>query len=236
MIGAGIAGLSAAWRLRNRDILVLEADRRVGGRILSTETPTGILNFGAHMLGGPGTPVGDLCAELGLRLRPIDAGLMAIAYDGRLRLKGRPEFLPFLLPLSPLARLSLVRAGLDLRLGSASASKMLRRTENGIWQERTGQRFAFAGDETLAARLGRLHPQTEAIIRAITERCGGDPGEISAGHGLRSFANVWSSAAPGFHLIGGSSRLPEAIATQLRRRLLLETPAHSVVRHKNMSR
>ena len=35
VIGGGIAGLSAAWALRNRDVVVLEASDRVGGRIRS---------------------------------------------------------------------------------------------------------------------------------------------------------------------------------------------------------
>lgn len=36
VVGGGIAGLSAAWRLRHRDILVLESEGRVGGRIRSS--------------------------------------------------------------------------------------------------------------------------------------------------------------------------------------------------------
>ena len=32
VVGGGIAGLAAAWRLRDRDVLVLEASDRIGGR------------------------------------------------------------------------------------------------------------------------------------------------------------------------------------------------------------
>ena len=32
VIGGGIAGLAAAWRLRHRDVLLLEARDRLGGR------------------------------------------------------------------------------------------------------------------------------------------------------------------------------------------------------------
>ncbi|CAN5132701.1 hypothetical protein BH09ACT13_BH09ACT13_12300 [soil metagenome] len=35
VVGAGIAGLAAAWSLRDRDVLVLEAEDRVGGRMKS---------------------------------------------------------------------------------------------------------------------------------------------------------------------------------------------------------
>lgn len=35
IVGGGLAGLSAAWRLRHWDIELLESDHRVGGRIRS---------------------------------------------------------------------------------------------------------------------------------------------------------------------------------------------------------
>ncbi len=35
VIGGGIAGLAAAWDLRNRDVVVLEGAGRLGGRIRS---------------------------------------------------------------------------------------------------------------------------------------------------------------------------------------------------------
>ena len=47
IVGAGIAGLAAAWDLRNRDVLVLEADDRIGGRIRSEARDPYWLNLGA---------------------------------------------------------------------------------------------------------------------------------------------------------------------------------------------
>ena len=232
IVGGGIAGLAAAWRLSRHDIVVLEAADRPGGRIHSTVDQHGLKNFGAHMFGGPGSIVGDLCAELGLPLRPIDASLMGIAYGKRLQLKGSPSLLPFTLPLAPLARLSLARAGLRLRKGSAEAADMLRASQDLPWAEMTARRLAFGQDETLLQRLGKLHPQTASLIRAITERCGGDPAIISAGHGLRSFANVWSSSSPGFNLAGGSARLPEALAERLGTAVRLQTTVERVERHE----
>ena len=35
VVGGGIAGLTAAWQLRDLDTVVLEAEERVGGRVKS---------------------------------------------------------------------------------------------------------------------------------------------------------------------------------------------------------
>ena len=35
VVGGGIAGMSAAWRLRFGDVLVLEGSNRIGGRLRS---------------------------------------------------------------------------------------------------------------------------------------------------------------------------------------------------------
>ena len=75
IVGGGLAGLAAADRLRHRRILVIEADDRLGGRILSVPRGDYWLNLGAHMFGGPGTRVGELSAELGLETRPIGRAL-----------------------------------------------------------------------------------------------------------------------------------------------------------------
>ena len=47
--GGGIAGLSAAWRLRDRDVLLLEAGDRLGGRMRSDPRGDYWLNYGAHL-------------------------------------------------------------------------------------------------------------------------------------------------------------------------------------------
>jgi len=52
IVGGGIAGLSAAWRLRHRDVLLLEAGDRLGGRMRSDPCGEYWLNYGAHLFPG----------------------------------------------------------------------------------------------------------------------------------------------------------------------------------------
>ncbi len=213
VIGGGIAGLTAAYRLRHRSVAVLEADHRVGGRILSAPRAPHWLNFGAHMFGEPGTVIGDLVEELGLDSRPIRGRLLGISHRGRHALTQRPETYPFILPLSPAARLSLIKVGLALRVGSTRVVRELGNRPAGETPDQRRKRMlSFEEGRTLDQMLGLVHPEVRTILTAITERNGADPSEMSAGHSLRSFANVWATSAPGRNLVGGSSGLPNAIA------------------------
>ena len=83
IIGAGIAGLYAAWQLKERglQVTVLEARDRIGGRIdtkkLATEEPL-VVEMGAEWIGQTHNKIADLCKKLDLPLfrHGIDYGLL----------------------------------------------------------------------------------------------------------------------------------------------------------------
>jgi len=60
IVGGGIAGLSAAWELRDRDVVVLEASDRAGGRMWSEPRDPYWLNYGAHLFPAPGSLVDSI--------------------------------------------------------------------------------------------------------------------------------------------------------------------------------
>ena len=60
VVGGGLGGLSAAWRLRHWDTVLLESGSRVGGRIRSERRGPYWLNWGGHVFAGPGTFWTDL--------------------------------------------------------------------------------------------------------------------------------------------------------------------------------
>ncbi len=74
MIGAGMAGLTAARQLAEagRKVLVLEARDRVGGRILTLRDQGEILELGAEFIHGRPAELWDLIGEAGLETYALD--------------------------------------------------------------------------------------------------------------------------------------------------------------------
>lgn len=221
VVGAGIAGLTAAWTLRERDVLVLEATDRVGGRMRSEPRGPYWLNLGAHLFGGPGSLLDRLVRETGLETRPIPGNRMGLAFRGRVLKSGRPESYPLRLPLSLAARLSFIRAGLRLRRAARGYLREARPRPGEAPGARRARVLAYRDDTTFADLLGPLHPDVADIFRAIAQRITAEPDQISAGCGAALFALVWGGQDTlARNLIGGSERLPQALATRLGERVV----------------
>lgn len=86
VIGAGMAGLTAARRLAEagRQVLVLEARDRVGGRIRTIREGDQVLELGAEFIHGNPPELWDLIHEAGLSTYAID-GVDYCHKDGKLR-------------------------------------------------------------------------------------------------------------------------------------------------------
>ncbi|PYM66190.1 MAG: hypothetical protein DMD79_03300 [Candidatus Rokuibacteriota bacterium] len=230
IVGAGIAGLTAAWTLRDRDILVLEASERVGGRMRSEPRGPYWLNLGAHLFGGPGSLLDRLVGEVGLETRAIPGNRMGLAFKGRILAGGRPETYPLRLPLSLGARLSFIRAGLRLRMAAQGYLRAMRPRPGESPAETRARAIAYRDDQTFAEYLGPMHPDVAGIFQAISERITAGPEEISAGCGAALFALVWGGEQTlARNLIGGSELLPQALARRLGERVVTGAAAREVV-------
>jgi protoporphyrinogen/coproporphyrinogen III oxidase len=200
IVGGGIAGLSAAWwRLRHRDILLLEASDRLGGRVRSDARGDYWLNYGAHLFPGPGSVVDAIARECGLQFAPVTGSMMGLAVGSR-RLTGGPvETYPFQLPLSVRDRVAFARAGLKVRRAVAR------------------RRDGFGDDRTFGELLGPLPPTVEEIFACAAHRATAEPFELSAECGIALFALVWGGKGSliARNLLGGSGRLPAALGEEL---------------------
>lgn len=88
VVGAGIAGLTAAFRLHQAgaDVLVLEREGRVGGRMLTVEVGGFVVDAGARFLSYGYRQMLDLIEDAGLTgmIDPA-GGLLGIAAPGQVR-------------------------------------------------------------------------------------------------------------------------------------------------------
>jgi oxygen-dependent protoporphyrinogen oxidase len=217
VIGGGIAGLAAAWRLRHRDVLLLEARDRLGGRMRSDVRGDYWLNYGAHLFPAPGSLVDRMACECGLETVPVTGGMMGLAVGSTVLDRGRVEMYPFRLPLSIRDRIAFVRAGLKIRRAVAT-------------YHRLEHRHAFQDDRTFREFLGPLPPAVEEIFSCAAHRATAELDELSAGCGIGLFALVWGGKRSliARNLLGGTGQLPAAMGRELGDRARTGSTVHAV--------
>src|SRR5918992_5666152 len=204
IIGGGIAGLAAAWRLRHRDVLLLEAGDRLGGRMRSDPCGEYWLANGAHLFPGPGSLVDRMVRECGLEAVPVTGSMMGLAAGSKLLTRGRVETYPFRLPMSVRDRIAFARAGLKVQRAVAR-------------YHRLECRHDFEDHRTFGEFLGQLPPAVHEIFSCAAHRATAELDELSAGCGIGLFALVWGGRGSliARNLLGGSGRLPAALGHEL---------------------
>ena len=217
VIGGGIAGLSAAWRLRHRDVLLLEASDRLGGRLRSDPRGDYWLNYGAHLFPAPGTLVDSMARDCGLETVPVTGSMMGLAVGPTLLNRGRVETYPFRLPLSVRERVAFAKAGLKVQRAVAKYQRLAKPAPGETPDEVRARVLAFEGDRTFAEFLGPLPPAVDAIFACAARRATAEPSQLSAGCGIGLFALVWAGKGTltARNLRGGTGRLPAALGREL---------------------
>lgn len=167
ILGAGIAGMSAAFELRDKRILILEARDRVGGRTYSMGDEKTWYNFGAQIV--TSQRLLDLCEELGLETVPISGADFAVGIDDKYARASTPEKLFMRMPLSIANKIDFAFAVLRLR-------RLLHRIPN-----MTSEQKNELDGKSLSQVIGRVSPMTAQILNGFCEGAAGvSANEVSA--------------------------------------------------------
>jgi oxygen-dependent protoporphyrinogen oxidase len=217
VIGGGIAGLAAAWRLRERDVLLLEADERLGGRLRSDPRGDYWMNYGAHLFPGPGTVVDRMARDCGLDTVPVTGSMMGLALGPKRLTRGRVETYPFRLPLSARDRIAFALAGLRVQRAVSAYHRASEPLAGDTPADVRARVLAFEDDRSFADLLGPLPPAVETIFSCAAHRATAELTELSAGCGIGLFALVWGGKRSliARNLLGGTGRLPAALGHSL---------------------
>lgn len=222
ILGAGLAGLTAAHRLRQSgcDVVVVEASARVGGRLLRQQAAGAVVDGGGAWVGPTQHAVLGLLGELGLHTTPT-------YNDGRhlFRLRGatraRAGDLPPLPPLA-LADAALALARLD-RLARRLPRKAdaLDRTTVGAWLD---QHVRTHGARTLleiAVGTTTGAAAHELSLLAFTTH-------VRSAGGMQQLVGV-RGAAQDSRVVGGAVSMCERLVERIgRHRVHLSSPAVAV--------
>jgi oxygen-dependent protoporphyrinogen oxidase len=235
IVGGGLAGLSAGWRLRHWDTVLLESGSRVGGRIRSERRGPYWLNWGGHVFAGPGTSTDALLTEAGVTAAQVPGSLAGLAMNGKLLLKGRIETYPFRIPMPLSSRLAMVKTGLKVGGQVLRYANIVRQRPGEDPSVRQQRIYDFENARSFRDFVGDLPEDAEALFRPTVTRSAADPHEISAGAGIGYFSLVWN-IGQGLNrgIVGGPSTLTESIAAALGDRIELDTEVVEVV-HKQRS-
>ncbi len=230
IVGAGLAGLSAGWRLKHWDTVVLEADHRVGGRIRSERRGPYWLNWGGHVFAGPGSSTDTLLNEVGVAAVAVPGSLKGLSMNGRFIRKGRIETYPFRIPMPLADRAAVLATGLKVGSAVLRYARVVRQRSGESGAVRQQRIYDFENQRTFADFVGDLPADAAALFQTTVTRSGGDMGDISAGAGIGYFSLVWN-VGQGLNrgIVGGPSTLTEAVAVALGERVKFGADVQEIV-------
>jgi oxygen-dependent protoporphyrinogen oxidase len=199
IIGGGIAGLTAAYMLRDKTILLLEQEDRFGGRVLSEKINEATNNIGTQFFTEEDTSFVRLVDELGIERvsHDVNSAPFALYLNGRL--------------YTDFGSLFSVKVTLDaIRL----VSRMYRKSEifklpmdDPRWQELAKQNVT-----ELQKGFG---PEILALVNTYMRgACVSKPERTSAGMGAALSADIFRTGDMAF-VTGGFQKIPDAMVDEL---------------------
>ena len=229
VVGAGLAGLTAARALRRAgvEVVVLEARERVGGRVLNHDIGEGkVVEVGGQWVGPTQDRALALIAELALETFDTHtAGRNLFEHQGRIS-----SYAGAIPRVSPSALL-------DTQVAIARLTRMARSVDP---VEPWSARRAAVWDAETVASWARRHMRTRLgrdLIALVCEAVwAADPADVSLLHflayaraagGLEPLIST-EGGAQQTRIVGGSQRIPLALAEQLGDAVALGEPVRGI--------
>ena len=214
IIGAGLAGLIAAYRLERagQRVIIVEGEKRVGGRLHTLDDLPGRPEAGGIQVGSGYSLLRLIASDLKVDLTEGPGGGAGIA-EARTALfnLGGSTITAADWPTAEVNKLAeSERTILPLALGFSYGSKLPRLDSPESWLDAEP-----ALDISYAAAL-RLAGASDEALRLIQANMNGNTlAEMSQINALRSAAIYRAGPGPTATISGGSQRLPEAMAAQI---------------------
>ena len=235
VVGAGLAGLSAAHRLAGArgSVVVLEARDRVGGRTLNRSVGEGeVVEVGGQWIGPTQDRLAALARELGVATYKTFFQGQAVYHR-----KGQRILFDSTSPVPPdpdAGDAARVVVGLDALSAGVSRTEPWASPRAAEFDSQTFETWKLANVATDGGRF-----LTDLAIQAVWA-C--EPRDVSLLHVLFYIACAGNETTPGslFRLIstpdgaqdsrfvGGSQRIAEGLARRLGRRVVLEAPVRRI--------
>jgi oxygen-dependent protoporphyrinogen oxidase len=223
VVGGGIAGLAAAYELRQRglDIRLFEAAPRPGGVIVTEQIDGWVIDGGPDALLVQKPAAVELCRELGLgdRLFPtLEPRTAYVLRDGRLHPLSAGSFLGFPVSLAALARSPLFSWSAKLRMACEIAIPA-RGTEDESIAAFVRRRFgAEAVDYLAEPLLAGIHAgdaERLSLAALFPQLAGAERRAGSVLRSLRAVRTRSSSSGAFVSLPGGIGELADTVAARL---------------------
>jgi oxygen-dependent protoporphyrinogen oxidase len=204
IVGGGIAGLTVAYRLGDRNVLLLEKEAQPGGRTLSMNMGPYVFNQGAQMIPVGDTNVAKLADELGVTRTLIDKTKTSTYMNGKF-VAGSSEFKFLLgLPIPFLEKLKMAYGIMRMRSRYSKIVDKSPRSDDRALQE--------LSEKSFVDRFNIRHPDVKAFWDSVSKSSSTlRADEVAAFQPVNTFLH---HAADEFFFEGGTVQLTQALADQ----------------------
>ncbi|WP_413732690.1 flavin monoamine oxidase family protein [Sodalis sp. RH20] len=230
IIGGGPSGLSAAWELRDKNILVLEKSHRLGGRLYSVSRGDYWLNLGGHLFPPPGSHMRNILHSIGLDIIKIPGNKFAIYWGGKVYKPKMVSALPLTMPMTLRERFALATKGMRILKAVKGWQKAMAPVYGESNQRRRARVASYLSDKSFREFMGPLPKRLEALFQSAARRAAAEMEDQHAGVGVSLFGAVWAGKgdAMALNLDGGSGRFGEVMMELLGDRVRYDATVKSV--------